>query len=257
MSHTRIRYFPLRTDGPDGLFAWPKGGGYLTAAAAAHIAGVATGNGEEYTVYKRTEVLEPCSVSDLPLTAETGEAFDPVFDPPAPATIRPERVAELQAKVASLRNAKVCAHTTQALDYIDETLAEIDRLRNHIIDIDAHATPFGDIPGDPGWVGSYLVSAGALHRALGTLGHSSPSCAAEAEVKRLRGEVEKAHVFYFGPEEREWAGDQSYVTVDAHAFCMCHAFDVDEGWTSEDFDGEQDARRQHAEHVRQILDGAA
>ena len=44
----------------------------------------------------------------------------------------PTRIAEMQGKVASLRNAKVCAHTMQALDYIDETLSDIQRLRSEL-----------------------------------------------------------------------------------------------------------------------------
>lgn len=63
---------------------------------------------------------------------------------------------------------------------------EVDRLRTHILDIAAHATPYGDIPDDPGYVGTYLLSAGALHRALGTIGHTAPSCEAEAELAELR-----------------------------------------------------------------------
>ncbi len=71
----------------------------------------------------------------------------------------------------------------------DETIqrltAERDALRQHILDIDAHATPYGDIPDEPGWVGTYLVTAGALHRALGKIGHSAPSCQAEEQVEAL------------------------------------------------------------------------
>jgi hypothetical protein len=63
-----------------------------------------------------------------------------------------------------------------------QTEAEVARLRDHIADIDAHATPYGDLPEDPGYVGTYLLTAGALHRALGTLGHSAPSCTAEADL---------------------------------------------------------------------------
>lgn len=77
-------------------------------------------------------------------------------------------------------------------DELDGLRAEVERLRSHILDIDAHATPYGDIPDDPGWVGSYLLTAGALHRALGTIGHTAPSCQAEAEIERLRGERDEA-----------------------------------------------------------------
>lgn len=66
--------------------------------------------------------------------------------------------------------------------------AENERLRAHILDIDAHATPYGDIPDEPGWVGTYLLTAGALHRALGKIGHSAPSCDAEAMRDHLLAE---------------------------------------------------------------------
>jgi hypothetical protein len=82
------------------------------------------------------------------------------------------------------------AERVSAPDSAGEALAaEVRRLREHILDIDAHATPFGDIPDDPGWVGTYLVTAGALHRALGKIGRTAPSCSAEAEVRRLRARL--------------------------------------------------------------------
>lgn len=68
---------------------------------------------------------------------------------------------------------------------------ETERLRGHILDIDAHATPYGDLPQDPGYVGTYLLTAGALHRALGKIGHTAPSCAAEAERDRLRAAAQE------------------------------------------------------------------
>jgi hypothetical protein len=69
------------------------------------------------------------------------------------------------------------------------TWAQRDQLRGHILDIDAHATPYGDIPDDPGWTGTYLLTAGALHRALGKIGHSAPSCQAEAELADVHRHV--------------------------------------------------------------------
>jgi hypothetical protein len=68
--------------------------------------------------------------------------------------------------------------------------AERDTLRGHILDIDAHATPYGDVPDEPGWVGTYLVTAGALHRALGRIGHTAPKCAAEAELTKALEELD-------------------------------------------------------------------
>lgn len=72
---------------------------------------------------------------------------------------------------------------------LEQTRAERDQLRQHILDIDAHATPYGDIPDDPGYVGVYLLTAGALHRALGTIGHTAPKCEAEAKLSEARAEL--------------------------------------------------------------------
>lgn len=75
-----------------------------------------------------------------------------------------------------------------------DAATERDQLRAALLDIDAHATPYGDIPDDPGWVGTYLVTAGALHRALGKIGHTAPSCAAEAALALLHeGEEPYVH----------------------------------------------------------------
>ena len=70
--------------------------------------------------------------------------------------------------------------------------AEVDALRQHILDIDAHATPYGDPPDEPGFVGTYLLTAGALHRALGKIGYSAPNCSAEVERNAMRPVVEAA-----------------------------------------------------------------
>jgi chromosome segregation ATPase len=72
----------------------------------------------------------------------------------------------------------------------DEARDEVEKLRGHILDIDAHATPYGDIPDEPGWVGTYLLTSGALHRALGRIGHSAPSCKAEEDYRLLQEAVE-------------------------------------------------------------------
>ena len=74
-----------------------------------------------------------------------------------------------------------------------------DELRNAILDIDAHATPFGT--DDDGFVsGGYLISVGSLHRALGVVGHSAAKCGGcrncwtldqwKAEEQLLRDELE-------------------------------------------------------------------
>lgn len=72
---------------------------------------------------------------------------------------------------------------------VDQATAQRDRLYGHVNDIAAHATPYGDIPDEPGWVGTYLLSAGALHRALGTIGYTTPSCQAETERDEAREQL--------------------------------------------------------------------
>jgi hypothetical protein len=82
-------------------------------------------------------------------------------------------------------------HTGRVCDFADllaQARAEVERLRAAILDIDSHATPYGDLPEEPGYVGTYLVTAGALHRALGKIGHTAPKCTAEAQVERLTQE---------------------------------------------------------------------
>lgn len=78
------------------------------------------------------------------------------------------------------------------LPEIKPDLDERDRLRAHILDIDAHATPYDDLPEDPGYVGTYLLTSGALHRALGSLGHSAAKCPAAIKAGRLQDQLEKA-----------------------------------------------------------------
>lgn len=51
----------------------------------------------------------------------------------------------------------------------------IERLRAAILDIDAHATPYGE--DSDGFVsGGYFITVGSLHRALGVVGHSTAKC---------------------------------------------------------------------------------
>ena len=59
----------------------------------------------------------------------------------------------------------------------DDSKPVSDRAVTAIIDIAAHSTPFGE--DDEGFVsGGYLVSVGAMHRALGVVGHSAAPCPA-------------------------------------------------------------------------------
>lgn len=70
----------------------------------------------------------------------------------------------------------------------DRAEADRDRLKAAILDIDAHATPIGIAnPNDPdGNPHHYAVTVGALHRALGKVGHTAAPCTAEAVVDRVR-----------------------------------------------------------------------
>jgi hypothetical protein len=87
-----------------------------------------------------------------------------------------------------------------------EVTAERDGYKAHILDIDAHATPFGDLPDEPGFTGMYLLTAGALHRALGTIGHTSPSCAAEADRDRYKAALEAVRDYNIG--DNSYHGDR-------------------------------------------------
>ena len=49
----------------------------------------------------------------------------------------------------------------------------VDELTAAILDIDAHATPYG-YDADDFVSGGYIVSVGAMHRALGLVGHTAP-----------------------------------------------------------------------------------
>lgn len=60
-----------------------------------------------------------------------------------------------------------------------DTIAVLVALEAAILDIDAHATPLAEDEG--GFTtGGYLVSVGALHRALGVVGHTVRKCSPES-----------------------------------------------------------------------------
>jgi hypothetical protein len=96
--------------------------------------------------------------------------------------------ADLLALLDALERAEEVAEDFKA--FADAAVARAEKAEAHILDIDAHATPFGDIPDEPGYVGTYLLTAGALHRALGTIGHTAPSCEAEAERDVLQARLD-------------------------------------------------------------------
>lgn len=100
---------------------------------------------------------------------------------------------------------------------LDQLYAERDRLRTAILDIDAHATPIGQAdPQDPdGNPHHYVVTVGALHRALGKVGHTAPLCTAEAERDRayrerahlvaLLAALHPSHIGHTDPTAPDWA----------------------------------------------------
>jgi hypothetical protein len=109
--------------------------------------------------------------------------------------------AKVDLTTAQLQLADERAHSKRAYEALAAAEAERDALKAAILDIDAHATPFGDIPDDPGYVGTYLVTAGALHRALGKIGHTAPKCQAEAVVAGAKALAER------------WVGNQDAGTI--------------------------------------------
>jgi chromosome segregation ATPase len=86
----------------------------------------------------------------------------------------------------------LAARLVQAEARADKAEAERDVLREHILDIDAHATPYEDLPDDPGYVGLYLLTSGALHRALGKVGRSASPCKDAVKVTELLEKLEEA-----------------------------------------------------------------
>lgn len=70
---------------------------------------------------------------------------------------------------------KLMGHSQQRQD-LERLLSECRLLRAHILNIDAHAVPYGE--DDDGFITRYLLSTGPLHQALGVIGHSAPKCAA-------------------------------------------------------------------------------
>jgi hypothetical protein len=139
-----------------------------------------------------------------------------------------DRVDELRHRIHTTITAELDKSTSdlvrkrnQLIEERDEAIAERDRLREHILDIDAHATPYGDIPDEPGWVGTYLLTAGALHRALGKIGHTAPSCRAEAERNTLAAQLAQAEtviekVGVWLDDDFEESYDKMRAAVDAY-----------------------------------------
>lgn len=107
-----------------------------------------------------------------------------------------KRVAYLEARVGELNNT-------------------IGELRASIADIDAHATPVGLLHNDDpeGSPHHYMLTVGALHRALGKAYTAEPC---ESERARLRSELDRLH---------SWAGLMEL---------------LDEHWPAEVFDGQSE-----------------
>lgn len=98
-----------------------------------------------------------------------------------------------------------------------ETREERDQLRQHILDIDAHATPYEDLPDDPGYVGLYLLTSGALHRALGKVGHTAVPCPAATKVAELLEKLDGAERRAEEAEDRLRAATDAYTRLRAEA----------------------------------------
>ena len=101
-------------------------------------------------------------------------------------------------------------------DQLDRLYDERDRYRTAILDIDAHATPIGQAdPNDPdGNPHHYAVTVGALHRALGKIGHTAPICTAEAEVARLRAGEEDDYTEHTVPTPGQWIHQFNHATAE-------------------------------------------
>jgi len=97
-----------------------------------------------------------------------------------------EDIPEVRRRVAMADPERLYAVACE----VDRLTAERDRLIDAIRDIDAHATPFGLAdPEDPdGNPHHYVLTVGALHRALGAAeGRATAAkCGAEAALERVR-----------------------------------------------------------------------
>jgi len=101
--------------------------------------------------------------------------------------------------------------------------AENERLRAAILDIDAHATPFAEDA--DGFVTMYVMSVGALHRALGIIGHSAAAVVASdvtGEQERYRG-FPHLHIY---PQETECPACEAFAEDERNRSARCHLPDV-------------------------------
>ena len=86
-------------------------------------------------------------------------------------SIRPVGGSPVAKQLVETPAGELAHYWSQVIKLTDE----VSRLRAAILDIDAHATPYGE--DKDGFVdGGYLVSVGALHRALGVVGYSARKC---------------------------------------------------------------------------------
>lgn len=88
-------------------------------------------------------------------------------------------------------NTSLRTQLTQAQAEVEKLREILNRFKDHILDIVAHATAFGDLPDEPGFTGTYLVTAGSIHRAIGAVGHTSPSCDAEAKLSQQQAHIDQ------------------------------------------------------------------
>lgn len=87
-----------------------------------------------------------------------------------------------------MSDAELRRQLNAAIAALGKSETELAELRAVILDIDAHATPIGLADaGDPdGNPHHYAVTVGALHRALGKIGHTAAPCTAEAAIARVQ-----------------------------------------------------------------------
>ncbi len=107
---------------------------------------------------------------------------------------RPEDQLREQLAAATTRAEHAEADRDAAIDRGDLLQAQVWDYRQRLLDIDAHATPYGVRADDPdGNPTAYLVTVGSLHPALGTVGHTAPKCDAEARAEQAEANLADEH----------------------------------------------------------------
>lgn len=100
----------------------------------------------------------------------------------------PDGIAGRLKRAEAATDGELRRQLAAAIASLGKSETELAAFRAAILDIDAHATPIGladanDPDGNPH---HYAVTVGALHRALGKIGHTAAPCTAEAAVARVQ-----------------------------------------------------------------------